>query len=96
MAHAHSVGEAEISRRFDQKPTLFKTDPSSVADPGELEQVESMWDKVFGAMVEKGKLIAFNLSNRLTVVYNYRFSNTFENWPDWIGEYTQDRPPGGR
>ena len=58
MAHAHSVGEAEISRRFDQKPTLFKTDPSSVADPGELEQVESMWDKVFGAMVEKGKLIA--------------------------------------
>ena len=59
IAHAQSVDEQVFSRRFDQKPTLFKTDRSSdVQDPGELEQVETMWDKVFGAMVEKGKLIA--------------------------------------
>ena len=51
------MDDGGIQRRFDQKPSLFK-DPTSVADPSELENVESMWDKVFGAMVEKGKLIA--------------------------------------
>ena len=54
-----TMDEVVLSRRFDQKPSLFKIDQSQngIQDTGDIEAVESMWDKVFTSMVEKGKFI---------------------------------------
>ena len=52
-----TVDDAVLSRRFDQKPSLFKIDQNEIQDTGDIEAVESMWDKVFTSMVEKGKFI---------------------------------------